>query len=148
MKPDTINSMPSVSQMKPDTINSMPSVSQTLSAFRIAILYPQEDIARRAKSVGASLLLVYQDGPRTSRDEFETYWNAEVKRARLDGLTLIVMKNRDGIMTTSCYYKLKQIEENEWYGCEKKESLRFVMREDLVNAIEGKSDGGLLYDSW
>ena len=43
---------------------------------------------------------------------------------------------------------LEQIEENEWYGCEKKERLRFVTKEDLLDTIAGDSDGGLLYDSW
>mmetsp|Transcript_20304 Transcript_20304/g.48819 ORF Transcript_20304/g.48819 Transcript_20304/m.48819 type:complete len:179 (+) Transcript_20304:124-660(+) len=144
---EAIGTKPEFVEPRPDTINSMPPVSQTLRGFRIAVLYRHCHETRLAESVGASFLHVYRYAPDTSQDEFETYWDTEVKRARADGLTLIVLKNRIGSATPWCSM-LEQIEEKEWYGGEKRERLRFVMREDLLDAIAGDSDGGLLYDSW
>ena len=90
-----------------------------MSGFRIAILLWHCHEAT-SESVGASLLHAYQNAPHKS------YWNTEVKRARADGLTLIVLKNLFCSVIPWCEawcLMLEQIEENKWYGCEKKERL-------------------------
>ena len=66
-------------------------------------------------------------------------------------MALIVLKNLFCSVTPWCEawcLMPEPIEENEWYGCEKKERIRFVMRQDLLDAIAGDTDGGILYDSW
>lgn len=118
-----------------------------LSGYRIGLLNANSYEGALAKSVGASLLHIYRDAPSTSQAEFATFWNQEVQRAQVDGMSLVVMKNRYGARTPFHPF-LDSIEENEWQCAEKPGRLRFVSDRDLMKTIRGESDGGLLYDSW
>ena len=108
-------------------------MDEILSGYRIGMLYEHSYEGGLSKSVGASLLHIYRDAPSTSKVAFQSFWNAEVQRAQVDGYTLIIMKNRYGIRTPWCPM-LENMEETEWYENAKK--------------VEDDSDGGLMYDSW
>ena len=67
-----------------------------LSGYRLSLLNANSYEGGLAKSVGASLLHIYRDAPSTSQEEFSTFWNQEVQRAQVDGMTLVVLKKRYG----------------------------------------------------
>lgn len=67
---------------------------QILSGFRIGVLSPNSlyEVAL-ATSVGASAVKIYEEAIQcNSQAEFETYLNLEMRRAKDEGETLVVLR--------------------------------------------------------
>lgn len=109
--------------------------------------------ATLAQSVGASILNIHHDAENFNPSEFEPYVKSQLQRAKDDGVTLLILKNRYGHRTRWCD-TLQRMEEKEFFGAEKKaeegQRLLFVSTMSLRDAINGDSHGGTndVYDSW
>ena len=98
---------------------------QILSGFRIGVLSPNSlyEVAL-ATSVGASAVKIYEEAIQcNSQAEFETYLNLEMRRAKDEGETLVVL--RRPLRTRWCGF-LDHIEEKEFYGAEKEHGSRVL----------------------
>lgn len=160
--PLIINTMPTLSQVEIDAspnelggrgdLASTTKVSNTLRGYRIGLLkdyslsglYSDRRKWLQVKSQAGPLstLPIFQYAPSSEYNQFKIWWDAQMRQAREEKLTLIVVDVNDS--NNSWRQLLKRIEEEEWDGGVE-DGLKFTKLDNLLEAI---STGALPLDMW